>query len=110
MSNIWKLIAIWQKNLLTIDMNLLKTVISFSFADFHICAYSIFVEYQINSVQISWNSRQDLTDSHKFPIILENFEKIVFVLASHKPLELLTMSLMESFNKHLTCISNNRLV
>ena len=47
----------------------------------------------------SWNSCQDLAYSYIFPFTLETLDKILFILASHKPLEFLDSTLGKSLIK-----------
>ena len=54
----------------------------------------------------SWNSCQDLAYSYIFPFTLESLDKILFILASHEPLEILDIldsilgnSLIKSVNR-----------
>ena len=51
----------------------------------------------------SWNSCQDLAYSYIFPFTLETLDKILFILASHKPLgflnSILGKSLIESVKR-----------
>ena len=49
--------------------------------------------------KISWNSCQDLAYSYIFPFTLETLDKILFILASHKPLEFLDKNLGKSLIK-----------
>ena len=56
----------------------------------------------------SWNSCQDLAYSYIFPFTLETLDKILFILASHKPLEILDRtlgkSLIKSVKRNITVI------
>ena len=47
----------------------------------------------------SWNSCQDLAYSYIFPFNLETLDKILFIFASHKPLEFLDSILGKSLIK-----------
>ena len=47
----------------------------------------------------SWNYCQDLAYSYIFPFTLETLDKILFILASHKPLEFLDSILGKSLVK-----------
>ena len=53
----------------------------------------------------SWNSCQDLAYSYIFPFTLETLDKILFILASHKPLEILDRTLGKSLIKSVKRIT-----
>ena len=54
----------------------------------------------------TWNSCQDLAYFYKFLFTLESFDKILFILDSHKPLEFLDSILGKSLIKSVKRINN----
>ena len=62
----------------------------------------------------SWNSCQDLAYSYIFPFTLETLDKILFILASHKPLEfldsILGKSLIKSVKRMKSCKTNTSIL
>ena len=64
----------------------------------------------ITQCKNSWNSCQDLAYSYIFPFTLETLDNILFILASHTPLEfldsILGKSLIKSVKRMNSCKTN----
>ena len=77
-------------------------------------SHIILVRSMLTQCKISWNSCQDLAYSYIFPFTLETLDKILLILASHKPLEfldsILGKSLIKIVKRMNSCETNSSFV